>query len=171
MEWWKRGNTTLSNNKNFLRIVDFYLFNCPVDKKSKTNQISVRNETFKGRKITDKTLRALLVDMKRCIDYYETVNLHDNVQDKVIAIESSRKFSNNDFQLAVFCENTDLGKTKTIYYTIRNALAHGAFSIKKSSKDNIYFFENKYNGIIKAQFRLNESTLIKWIELVNKYSK
>lgn len=54
----------------------------------------------------------------------------------------------------------------SLYGAIRNALAHGSFSCKKSKNDIFYFFVN-YDGYQKAEIQLAETTLLNWINLRN----
>lgn len=172
MAWWNQGNYPLKvGQSKFLKILDFYLFNCPVEKGTKKERISVRGKTFSERKITDKKLRSLFDEIKKTIEHVECIKSDGDVEKKVKEIETNNKYKDSLFQLVVFRKNSQLGQTKTIFYTIRNALAHGAFSVKPTKKETVYLFENKYHNEIKAQFRLKESTLIKWIDLVERFTK
>lgn len=170
MKWWNQGAYPLKiGHSNFLKVIDFYLFHCPVDKKGK-EIVSARGKTFRERNITDKKLRALLAEMKKDIEHYELADEHCKVEERVFIAENSKKYNNTEFQMIIFYENKDLGKTKTIFYAIRNAFAHGSFSVKPSKGEKIYYFENRYQKIIKAQFRIKETTLLKWIDLIKKYT-
>ena len=51
----------------------------------------------------------------------------------------------------------------TIFYYIRNALAHGSFMVN----GDIYSFESSKDGTTKAAIRLREETLLKWIKDVS----
>ena len=171
MEWWEKGKYPLHAGKsNFLKIVDFYLFNCPVYKKSQTSRVSVRGQTFEERHITGKKLTTLLKNIKNSVEVYELVDKQNEVAESLETELKNLKCKAGAIQLMFFYENTDLGQTKTIFDSIRNALAHGAFSVKRQKKENYYYFENKYNSKIKAQFKIKESTLLDWIKLVEEYT-
>lgn len=171
MQWWNQGIYPLeAKNSNFSKIIDFYLFQCPVYRKSTKQQVSVRGKTFESRKIADKKLRSLLIELKKSVEYYECVDKNERIEDKIKTIENSGRYVDKNFQMVVFHEDTDLGKTKTIFYVVRNALAHGAFSVTNIKKEKVYYFENSRNKTVKAQIRIKESTLLYWIDLVEKYT-
>ena len=65
--------------------------------------------------------------------------------------------------MIVFTKRSDMNITASIFYYIRNAFAHGSFSVS----DRIYYFESSKKGKVLAQIRLHEQTLVKWIELFN----
>lgn len=170
MNWWNQGDYPLKNKSSkLLKILDFYLFNCPVVK-NKIN-VSVRGKTFQQRNMQGKQLTRLLSEMKDCVTYCEFIDPKQNLEHYVKTISNNKPFKDTNFQLIVLHKNSNLAQAISIFDSIRNAFAHGAFSIKKTKRGNIYFLENCYKKVIKAQFRINESTLIKWIDLVEKYSK
>ena len=165
MEFWERGKYSLKNhNKSFAKILNFYLFNCPVYNKDSKKSTSVRGKTFKDRKIQKGELISLLNAMKGKIDYYEVVSSLRTVESSVKEYEKNNK----NKQFLIFKENQSLGKTQSIFYAIRNALAHGSFSTEMINNEKYYYFENKSNKCIEAQFELKENVLLEWIKLVNK---
>ena len=171
MEWWAKGKYPLqTGRRNFLKIIDFYLFNCPVYKKSQDDRVSVRGQTFEERNITGKKLATLLKDMKQLVEVFRMVDKQEKVEESLKTEMEKLKYKDGAIQLIFFYENTDLGQTKTIFDSIRNALAHGAFSIKTIKKEKYYYFENKYKKTVKAQFKIKESTLLKWVELIEEYT-
>ena len=59
-------------------------------------------------------------------------------------------------------ENTDMFRTRTLFYMIRNALAHGLFE----NKGNVYYFKAEKDKKLKALMRLKYTTLI---DLKNRF--
>ena len=59
-------------------------------------------------------------------------------------------------------ENTTL---QSLFSAIRNAFAHGSFSVRAYNKTRVYFFAN-YNKYLKAEIVLREDTLLSWIDIV-----
>lgn len=171
MEWWEKGKYPLQIGKsNFLRIVDFYLFNCPVYNKVQISRVSVMGKTFEERHITGKRLTTLLKDMRNMVETFKLVDGKEDIENVLEAETKKLKYKSDAFQIVCFIENSDLGQTKTIFYSIRNALAHGAFSVKSIKKEKYYYFENRNRGKVKAQLKIKESTLLEWIKLVEKYT-
>lgn len=174
MEWWKSGNLVIPyNNKNFKKILEFYLFNCPVVIKG--GKVSKRAKSFEDYKIVNQGLKTLLSLMKRDLadanNNYRCIKLTDDIERNRIELERFSKLNDEYYNFIVFKENDEIGKTRTIYYAIRNSLAHGSFSIKSTKKENIYYFETSKDGKLKAQIRLKERTLLHWIDLIKEFSK
>lgn len=68
------------------------------------------------------------------------------------------------------------GKTDSLFYAIRCALAHGSFCIhkyreKNKNREKYYLLENNDKGKLKARLIIKEDTLIKWIEIVESVPK
>lgn len=155
-------------NKNFIKIIDFYLFNCPARHTQKTKdltgnnkynfiftKVSARGKTFSERGIEGGGLRTLRAAMQRTSYKGE---LFDLTLDKPEDIE---QYSSRSGEICLTVKNSQMSQTDTIYYAIRNAFAHGSFSIEKG----IYFLVNRNNGKLKGIIRLKEETLLKWIDL------
>ena len=83
-----------------------------------------------------------------------------------VQIEQRNRAHDLNFEMVIFIENSDLKKTRTIFYAIRNAFAHGSFSVSGAGEKRTYCLENRKDGVLKARIRLREKTLLNWIELV-----
>jgi hypothetical protein len=108
---------------------------------------------------TKGNLNTLLTEMKRNKTYIPLKDT-DNV-------EEQRKFVDGNSEFIVFKENSELKKLKSIFYAIRNAFAHGSFSIVNNNQNTIYYLESAKDEKIKSQIKLKESTLLDWIDLFN----
>ena len=155
-------------NKNFLKIIDFYLFNCPARHTQKTNdpsgekkynftfsKVSARGKTFAERGVVGGGLRTLRAAMKRASYQGE---LFDLTLDKSEDIE---QYSGRSGEICLTVKNSQMSQTDAIYYAIRNAFAHGSFSVD----NGIYTLENINKGKVKGRIRLKEQTLLNWIDL------
>ena len=69
--------------------------------------------------------------------------------------------SQKEGEICTLLRNENMSQTDQIFYCIRNALAHGTFSYIKS----VYTFENFDRGKLKGRIRVNQKTLLKWIDL------
>lgn len=150
-------------DKNFSRIYRFYVIETPV------SGTSYRGKTFKERKCNMKKLNSL---MKK-----ETIFLKENWH--VLAIKEIEKFCKEiglldvvkyDSEIVIHSKNDKLctGNTDSLYYAIRCSFAHGSFDIRKYNSEKYYILENKDGGKIKARLILKETTLLKWIDLVEQ---
>lgn len=76
-------------------------------------------------------MRKLLSEMKNASAsgalMYRAVDVAQS--DNFTQIEQSYNADDLNFEMVLFIENSGLKKTKTIFYAIRNALAHGSFSV------------------------------------------
>lgn len=153
------------SSNNFISIIDFYLFNCPVKFKN-GNCVSLRADTFEKLGITGKKLTVLYNNIKQTMpkDRIIKIEAQDDLLDTYKKFEN--QFNDPNFEIVIFRYNTNLGVTKSLFYTIRNSLAHGSFQIK----NNVYYFEDRNKNNFKSIIRLKENTLLQWIDLVHNYN-
>lgn len=171
-DWWRKGVAFPSNNPNFIRILDFYLLNCPVqiitpkkDGTKKCELVSKRAVTFEEKDWIGGNITTLYTEITRNLTI-ECVDKDDSVEETRVHIEEISTLNDKNFDMIIYKKDWRINKTKSIFYSIRNALAHGAFSVNNNGGNPVYYFENEQNGI-KAQIRLKESILLKWIDLFN----
>lgn len=171
-DWWKKGVAFPSNNPNFLRIIDFYLFNCPVqiithknDGTKNCELVSRRAVTFEDKDWIGGNITTLYTEITRNLTV-ECIEKDGSVEETRLHTEETSTLNDRYFDMIIYKKDWRINKTKSIFYSIRNSLAHGAFSVVNNGGNPVYYFENEKNGI-KAQIRLKESTLLKWIELFN----
>ena len=155
-------NKIPNKEPSFQKILNFYLFECPV------KGYSERGITFKElgwQKHKFSTLKANLLEgatpsLKK--NYYPCKK--DQLGDKFKIVESV-KFAD---EYCVFLIHNDR-KINSLFIAIRNAFAHGSFSVRSYNKTKIYFFSN-FNKYLKAEIILQERTLLNWIKVVNPIS-
>ncbi|MDD7122525.1 MAG: hypothetical protein PUH81_07590 [Clostridiales bacterium] len=156
----KFNDTIPLNTKNFQKILLFYLFNCPAA------DTSIRADTFAQRGWKKELYSTLKSDMLNAA----TPNLRkhycpctkDNLESTFAQMESLDETE----EYCVFLKHEERKVMDSLYRAIRNAFAHGSFTRKKKKKEFIYFFAN-YDGYLKAQIQLKESTLLAWIGIIN----
>ena len=91
--------------------------------------------------------------------YYKVVPKNDIVDNYI----------NKEIEYVVFKEDKDIGCTRTIFYSIRNSLAHGNFEVQSKKGTKFYYFETNKNGEIRSKMRLSEGLLIEWIHLFKNF--
>lgn len=174
-DWWDKGTKIPLNDGNFQKIIDFYLFNCPCETESgstgkgtkKYTKVSKRGTTLRAQGWTKGFLNTLLAAMKKTASGH--LEYHPFSEGTNIAIESDKieigaGLSDVHFEMIVFAERSGMNKTSAIFYYIRNALAHGSFSVVADEKRKMYYLESSKNCTVKARIRLTEETLLKWIK-------
>lgn len=153
------GYEEIKYTKNFNKITDFYLFNCPV------NDTSRRATKFEDKGLTKSDLKKYYTEMKKisniCKDDFQV-----DESKKIKPLIS--KYNDNYNKEYVFCNNSK-GKTKSVFSAIRNALAHGDFKQFTKSKKNYYFFRNIHRGQVNAIIFISEETLLSWYKLFMEY--
>lgn len=172
--WIRRYGEIPLGCKNFQRILDFYLFQCPCETKKGSKEkdnityscVSMRGNTLRQRGWTGGHLNTLLSAMKdttsKQLTYYHLPG-NKNILSEVKSIEKNSTLSDSNFEMIVIAERSDMSLTSSIFYYIRNALAHGSFMVN----GDIYSFESSKDGTTKAAIRLREETLLKWIKDVS----
>ena len=174
-EWWNKGASIPFNSQSFQKIIDFFLFNCPseIEKGSKKlgtktyKKVSQRATTLRAQGWTGGSLNTLLASMKHTTSghlEYRVFETNRDIRCEVNMIEKTVSLTDSNFEMIVMSERTDMNKTSAIFYYIRNAFAHGSFSVISDSGRTIYYLESAKDSTIKARLRLREDTLMKWIK-------
>ena len=147
-------------NRNFQKILDFYLFRCP------TPHTSARSKTFeqlgwKGvpqfSRLKKKLLEAASASLKS--------NYHPCKKDELIKAFEIISSATPVEEYCVFLKNDEKTIIQSLFSAIRNALAHGSFSIQTYNKIKVYFFAN-FDKYLKAEIALQEQTLLSWIAIL-----
>ena len=138
---------------NFNRIVNFYVFSCPV--KNKNGKVCCNAMTFEqlgySRQSLIKLLKFIKTKLNNRVCFEEILSLHPDLNLK-----------NKNYEIISCVEKKEIGKTKTIFYLIRNAFAHGQFDLISKT----YILSPSKNGKPKGFIRLKEKTLLEIIEVV-----
>lgn len=158
------------SEKSFQKIICFYLFECPArsvhTENKKTGEgrtadqphpskrffygrISKMGRTFEERGIVGGKLNTLRSAMVRSAG----TNFEFLTGSELLGSEKEEYIS---------LVRTDF-KTEGIFSFIRNAFAHGEFSVS----DGWYSLENHNKGKLMGKALLREETLLNWIDIVN----
>ena len=171
-EWWNKGTEIPYFDPNFQKILDFFLFHCPSEIERRENgnkkyiKVSKRATTLREQGWIQGYLNTLLAAMKHTTSghlEYSILKTDKNIDTETKRIKRNNTLSDVHFEMIVMTERTDMNKTSAILYYIRNAFAHGSFSTIVDNGRTVYYFESKKDNIVKAQIRLQEKTLLKWI--------
>ena len=174
--WWDCSKIPYQDD-NFQKILDFYLFGCPMRLPGKKDgQVSQHGKIFEERKIQKGSLKTLYALLKKhtasasidCEGIKLNASERARSEDRIIQHINASQKSDTQFESLIFVVNPEIGVTKSIFYSIRNALAHGSFSVSGTGEKRTYCLENRKDGVLKARIRLREKTLLNWIELVEK---
>lgn len=157
-------------NKAFQRIIQFYLFECPVRTRERIpkkdrdpndpqakykfrfKRVAKRGKSFEDRGLDGAKLNTLRAAMKRVSNVKLEAVAENEVTDP--GIDEYIIIRRNE-------ENTSI--TEGYFYCIRNAFAHGNFDVV----NGVYYLRNMAGDTIKGLAKLKEETLLAWIELVN----
>ncbi len=179
---WFRTSDIDYMDKNFCEIFYNLVIKCPSVEVKRENKITVRKKVSKRGKsfyekgITKKLLFTLNFAIKRIFKsnqtYIKIDNAEKNVNDERQRLIKTSNLSDPYFEFIIFKPHSNMSDTDTIYYYIRNAIAHGSFSIiVENNNRKIYLLHNENKGVVKAAMRLRESTLLKLIKYENMSSK
>lgn len=161
-------------NTTFQTILTAYLFECPVENVSQ--KAKHLNITFPQKGWGGNILNSLIAAMKR--NMYSS-NLEYKVVDSdkdVVSFyeEAERRISvdGKPYEILVYQKRGEYLCTKSLFYSIRCALAHGDFSIEEDTSGNrVYLFRNFHKQKTTACLRLYEKTLCAWIDLLKTDAK
>lgn len=141
------------SNKNFQKIITFYLFECPVE------GVTSRGETFRKLGWVGNTKFAQLKRNMITKDIHYNASKKAEIEGNIDEVRSK-----NPEQYCVFL-STHVGTLASLFKAIRNSLAHGSFSVKGKGKSRKYYFYN-YDKYLKAEIVLKEEKLLSWIDIV-----
>ena len=148
------------SSKKLRIILDFYLFQCPVENKSKRGktfeQLGWKGSNQFGalkRKMLKKATISLKSNYKPC--------KKDELKKAFLDVKKIR----SPDEYCVFLKFDEETVMQSLFSAIRNALAHGSFAVRTYDGKRIYFFSN-YKEYLKAEIVLHEETLLNWIRIV-----
>lgn len=189
MDWWKKTNNIPMTNKQFQSIVKGFVFECPCctrhtktigigaggEKRKQLTYVpvSARAESFKNRGITGHLLTTILAQIRKPLARNNAYAALQPSEDIILAADRlifTSSHSDTMFELMVFHKRTDMPDAEAIYYYIRNAFAHGSFEVIDRGVDTVYLIESSKEGKPKARMRINEKTLLRYLELKNMTS-
>lgn len=157
-------NKIAMNSSNFQKILDFYLFRCPVEGTS-FRGVSFSEHGWRGTKQFAKLKKLLLSASSTDLasNYYPCKKEELSGKfDKVSSISPVNEY-------CVFLKNEENTVMQSLFSAIRNAFAHGSFSVREYTSDGgktkVYFIVN-YKAYLKAEIVLQESTLLRWMKIV-----
>lgn len=170
-EWWRKNNKKIPLHlKEFQRIVAFFVYQCPVQYKD-GRKVTPRAVSFEEKNIIAAKQTSLLNSMKSKIEHKECYKPCNSMQDIMEFEKSCRKKypAENHVEFIAYIPDPELEKTRTIFYSLRNSLAHGSFSFVDSKNgERFYYFEAAKGNNIKARYCLSERTLMKWIQITEE---
>lgn len=153
------------NDENFIKILNFYLFECPAP------HSSVRAKTFRDykwitatefadlqRKLSNASSDKIWIHRIAVKDLYDIL-VKTKQLDKVSLSKETVIYTDGETSMA------------TLFKSIRNAFAHGSFAIRTVKGEHYYCLENRKPDEInppeiRARIVLKETTMLEWIKIV-----
>lgn len=166
-DWCKFDAVINYNNGHFIRIIQFYLFETPA-KNASCRSKSFQDYGWAGSGFVE-TLKSQLFKSTIGTENYEPVGL-ESLQEKLAEHDMLNQI-NLTKEIAVFYDREESDtQFMSMFVSLRNAFAHGAFDIVYDKETPYYILENRepQTNEIRARFILKEATLLQWIEIVSK---
>ena len=150
-------STCITFDENFQKIVQFYLFESPIE------GASHRGRTFKDMGWSGSSRFKMLERWLK-----STSGMSDSQWNILDSPSDVRKRSRKDVapNIQYIYSDQSKGRVQTFIYSIRNAFAHGSFDVLKNNDERYYFFENEYRGNLRSRMLLSETTLMEWIKII-----
>lgn len=149
-------SSTVVFDKNFQDIVQFYLFECPVDGVSHRGTI-FKNLGWYGSSRFQMLERLLKAASCMNDSEWSILDTPADVRKKSAKVTLDKQF--------IFSDQSK-GRVPTFIYSIRNAFAHGSFDLLEIDGKRHYLIENEYRGNLRTKMVLSEDTLICWIKIL-----
>ncbi len=158
---WDFKNNYSFEDKNFARVYRFYVIETPVV------GVSARGKSFKERGVN---MISLCAAMKRETPFLKEYWFEKAAKDvpECCRERGIHEKASMSQEIVIHTVNDQhcSGKTDSLFYAIRCAFAHGSFAIHHYRSEKYYILENCDKGKIKARMILRESSLLKWIDVV-----
>lgn len=151
--------TSISDN-NLQKIIQFYLFECPVPDKSARGK-KFADYGFRGQKPFATLKKVMLASATQSLK----ANYLPCKQEKLEANYRLIEAVSPPNEYCVFLLSYEKNVMYSLFSAIRNAFAHGSFNVKSYNGTRIYFFVN-YDKYKKAQIVLQENTLLSWKKII-----
>lgn len=157
-------NTLALSSRKLQEITRFYLFQCPVD------GISFRAQTFKehgwyGQVQFAQLKRKMLEAASSSLIHHYYPCTKNELKTAFYSVDQVAPLD----EYCVFLKNEERTVMQSLFSAIRNAFAHGSFSVREYKLDgkkvSLYFFSNCKN-YLKAEIVLQENTLLDWIKII-----
>ncbi len=157
---WIKNNNIEFSDSNFQKIIDFYLFKTPAENlsaRSKSVESYGWNNTYNLKKKIGLTSNQSLFTFAETLKEMEEALSDSNLK--------KRFWENHNERVCLYVQKNQLN---SLFYHIRNSLAHGRFDIIKRNTDNIFVMEDVNKKCISARMVIKESTLLNWIEIIEQ---
>lgn len=158
------------NNEDFWKIITFYIFHTPCKGLSAQGKLLKDygwNKPWKKPYKLNFQLKQASTNFKLLFSAKTRSNMSE-------ALEKSNML--DDFPSNVLTERICIHDNKknqfiSVFYHVRNAFAHGRFSIINKNGEEIFILEDQYQQIITARMILRKKTLLNWINIIESGEK
>lgn len=159
------------------RIIVFYVFHTPCKRLSK-NSIQIESYGWDNPWLK-KNPRAMLFEFAKFdASRFVSANKLVDMQKKCAESNLSTDFFNNRLTQRVCFYNCESNEWISLFYHIRNALAHGRIAMFPNGDDITFVMEDGKSAnkegegfYVSARMVLNKSTLLDWIDILEKGPK
>lgn len=165
---WKFEEQFSFSDEKFSKIYRFFVIEPPLEDTSKRgkslsefgwSQNSITNVLKKQIPSLNKNWKTIPAKNSKSIEEIEQNVKNLCKKNKILDEVSERR--------EVFIHtNMKNHKTKSLFYTIRCAFAHGAFNKKEYFGEQFYFLENRNKQKLRGRIVVKEETLLRIIEII-----
>lgn len=176
--WIKKRVPASYNDENLMRIIMFYVINTPCEDLS-SRSIPVSSYGWGGNVWKNGKLKRELFDIAnlKAGDNFISVKKIDEMKRACIDAKMTKDFhKKRSEERIVIYKPSRYNEFLAICYHIRNSLAHGRLAMYPiGNSEDIMFaledgvkvkYDNKFQ--VRARMILKKSTLLKWIEIIEK---
>jgi len=153
-------------NPEFLRIYKFFVLNTPCSKLSVQSK-SLLEYGWSSPWKKPFWLNKQLKNASKNPDLLYSTDKLSLLEDVIKKADIKESSLDNECTEKVCFYNNQKNQFISVFYHLRNSLAHGRFEIKKLSDDRIFYFEDfTTKEKLSAKMILRKSTLLSWIQII-----
>lgn len=154
----------IKKNHDLTKILDFYVWNCPVEgvvPHAKTFEMLGFDKSYKFKSLKNSI---------RCSGNVKIPYITSTRKDMSATLQDENQYNSRKFsEIIILLKHSS--SVSDLFRCIRNAFAHGTFYMEKErdKADYFLFLENRNSSNeINARIVLKSSTLLRWIKIINK---
>jgi hypothetical protein len=167
--WIKKISPATLANKDFARIIQFYLFCCPCE--SSAMSVTLAEYGWSNPWVKPYYLTQQLKDASTNLNSYYPANTYDDMKQALEKAGFLNDFPNTLSKEAASFYDSQNNQTLSLLKHIRNAFAHGRFALFNVNGDVFAFEDKNSSGKISSRIIIKMSTLLKWIEIIEDGEK
>ena len=155
--------------EEFIRITNFFVYNTPC-KTLSARSIELKEYGWSNPWKKPYSLRVQLCNASTNKNLIYSTNRYAFMEETLIKSNLLDRFPCNLDSERICIYDKMSNQTLSVFYHLRNALAHGRYDVRDVDEEKVYIFQDvnltKKKYKVSARMIIKEKTLLRWIEII-----